>query len=174
MFSNIPSKQERNDINFTTEVVNHLLPDQSTRKLCLDIFANSIITANKLNRKKWTISLRPNGINTIRLNLGMIYVCDIREESMVFTLFAPNLSAINNYLVLPPDDPKFVSLPEATWCWFEAKDLSIIWPHIQVNYNYLLSVAAKTNLNGGSSKAHSPGVIKYLQQHTNSSVPHRL
>ncbi|GAB4187020.1 MAG: hypothetical protein Fur005_49010 [Roseiflexaceae bacterium] len=116
------------------------LPDPVTRKRCLEIFATTILQVHSVNPHSWAVTFNPGKDKAIRLNVGMIYVCNLYQGGITLTLYAPlqnpkplqpflsssNFQVLNRLLngsTQPePNAPRFTSLPEAVWCWFLAQD----------------------------------------------------
>jgi len=65
------------------EVVSSLLPDDEYRKICLSLFAQSLIKANSYGRNKWGVYYRSEGI---RLLVGGIIVFTIHKDGIWLSL----------------------------------------------------------------------------------------
>lgn len=162
--------------------------DKSARRQCLAILAGSIEKMPHATLPGWGVTLCPNGQASVRLTVGMIYVCDLHRDAIALTLHGPsqNAAVLAPYLrgdnmadlqwcasgggAPRPNAPLFPSAPAAVWCWFRARDIDAVWPLVRDAYIRMLDLATKQPLNPIVRRSHSPGVIDYLH----ATFPHGL
>ena len=180
---------QKSDENDARQVAENFLQNAGIRRECLNIFATSIIHAHSINQTSWSTTIYPSGQPAIRLTVGMIYVCNISPNSIGLTLYAPeqNIALLKPFLdpanilglesvqqgsqAPVPTAPHFVSLPEAVWCWFDATDITAVWPLVRKAYNRTIAEALLTSLNPGSRNAYASGIVKYLRATLGIHVP---
>jgi hypothetical protein len=154
--------------------------DKTIRRQCLAILAGSIENMRQVTPPSWGVTLCPNGQASVRLTVGMIYVCDLHRDAIALTLHGPsqNAAVLAPYLrgdnladlqwcadggsAPRPNAPLFPSAPTAVWCWFRARDIDTVWPLVRDSYIRLMDLAAEKSLNPAVRRSHSPGVIDYL------------
>jgi hypothetical protein len=162
------------------ELIEHWLINAPIRRQCLEILAGSIEHARRSAPERWGVTLCPSGKETARLTVGMIYVCDLSDNRIALTLHGPSQAPgrLSNYLSPSnladlqwcasggrgprPNAPRFPSTPDAVWCWFEAQDIAVVWPLVRDSYIHLIDLAAEKPLNPAVYRAHSRGIIEYL------------
>ena len=154
--------------------------DSDSRRQCLAILAGSIEKMRQVTPPNWGVTLCPNGQASVRLTVGMIYVCDLHRDAIALTLYGPsqNAAVLAPYLrgdnladlqwcasggsAPRPNAPLFPSAPAAVWCWFRARDIDDVWPLVRNSYIRLIDLAAEKPLSPAVRRSHSPGVIDYL------------
>lgn len=164
------------------ELIEQWLPDAPIRRQRLEILAGSIDYARRNAPERWGVTLCPGGRETARLTVGMIYVCDLSPDTIALTLHGPSQPSSNLSSYLSPANladlqwcasggttsrpaaPRFPSTPEAVWCWFNAAEVEAVWPLVRSSYLRLLDIAAEKQLNPAVHRAHSRGVIEYLNE----------
>lgn len=169
--------QEQNILDRKSEesvrqVIESLLPDVETRKICLNAFADSIITAHQLGANKWSITLYNH---RIRLNVGRIVVCALHDKKFWAAFDSGSLSdadrtSLNNMVKF---ETAYKSIPSSIASFIELVNLAQVIPILRQAHAELLKKAASgsTYFNKRMLNAHSPGVTAYLRNYLGKDIP---
>ncbi len=166
-------KELRADKEFAREVFEFLLPDEKIKQQCLEFLANSIHTANRLAPDHWGITLQDD---FVRLNCGMIEIITIAPDRF------HSIIDVDSLPELPPDQAEirktyngstkgfYPSVRGSVTCDFEAEKAFHVFPQIEDSHRRLIQKAVRSSFGPNRKNAHSPGVIKYLNEYLNLSL----
>ena len=166
-------RELRADKEFAREVFEFLLPDENSRRTCLEFLANSIHKANQLVPARWGITLYDSAL---LLNCGMIEIITILPDQIHVILDIDSLPE------LPPDQAEirktrdgstkgfYPSVRGSIACDFDAEKAFLVFPQIADSHKGLIQKAARSPFGPNRKNAHSPSVIKYLNEYLNLSL----
>lgn len=167
-------KLDRTDKEVAREVFEFLLPDEKVRWHCLNFLADSIQIANQLAAHRWGVTLDSD---SMRLNCGMIEVVTILPDWIHVVADAESLPIFSPALVEVRKTRNgaikgfYPSVPGSIACDFDAKKSILVLPQIADSHNRLLQKASRTPFAPNRKKAHSPGVIEYLEDCLDQVLP---
>lgn len=158
------TKEERRDSKIAQDVLERLLPDVQSRKVCLRFLCESIQLAHQLSPSSWGVTLQKD---LVRLNVGQIEAMTIKQDR-VHVVFArdakpPELQAITD-LHFDSKAPLYKSVERSSGCDFPASKAGDALPPIREFHHRLIKQAAKTPRHNMTAGAHSPGVLLYLDE----------
>lgn len=165
-------KLDRTDKEVAREVFEHLLPDEKIRRDCAVFLARSIRTANQLGADRWGITLYRNDV---LMNCGQIEVLQILPD--LIHIIAddenlPKLPSADGVEIYRGDGKGFyVSVSSSVAVNFPMEQVAIILPKLKESHASLLHKAARHKLILGRKKAHSPGVVEFLEDYVNQRLP---
>lgn len=167
-------KELRADKEFAREVFEFLLPDENIRRQCLEFLANSIHIANRLVPDRWGVTLY---YSSLLLNCGMVEVVTFLPDRVHLIIDVESLPE------LPPDQAEiritrdgstkgfYPSVRGSVACDFETEKAFQVFPQIEDSHKRLIQKAARSPFAPNRKTAHSPGVIEYLNEYLNLSLP---
>ncbi len=158
------TNEARKDPKVARDVLERLLPDAHIRNTCLRFLSVSIQLAHQLSPGSWGLTLQKD---MVRLNVGQIEVMTIGEGRIhvVFDRHAEpgDLRAMPG-VQLDPKTPVYVSVECSSGCDFLAIKATSVLPVIRESHHLLIGQAGQTPRNNGTARAHSPGVLRYLEE----------
>ncbi len=167
-------KELRADKEFACDVVEYCLPDDTVRKQCCEFLANSIHLANQLAPLRWGITLYAD---FVLLNCGMIEIMQILPDRIHVLVDNNSLPEIlpNEVEVRKTRNGStkgfYPSVVGSVACDFDADNSHEILPQLEKSHKRLIQNAAQTPFVYNRRNAHSPGVIDYLNEYLNLSLP---
>ena len=159
-----------------------LLPDVRVRKLCLSVFLESLIEANKYGANKWGVYYHTDE-DRLRLLVGSVIVLTIHEQGVWMALDKQFLQETRKELELSkfPEDwhwdtgrwAEYRRVPSKNGFYTPSDNHLHIWPVIRrLHFAYINKVATKfSQLREDSQRRHMPQVLAYLRQALNQDVP---
>jgi 5-methylcytosine-specific restriction protein A len=162
------------------EVVSSLLPDDEYRKICLSLFAQSLIKANSYGRNKWGVYYRSEGI---RLLVGGIIVFTIHKDGIWLSLDRRLLNeAIDQRRLLDEtrawqwdknDYPEYKRVPSRNGYYTPSADDAEIWSVIRnFHFEHIKNVAEKyPELISPSQRTYDPALLVYLRKELGQAIP---
>jgi hypothetical protein len=81
---------DASNVQYVQSVVESYLPNPTSRKRCLEIFASTILQTHNANPRSWAVTINPSHQYAVRLTIGMIYVCNLYLNGITLTLFGPH------------------------------------------------------------------------------------
>ncbi len=153
----------RHDSATARFVVETLLPDSEIRDDCLAALIKSIQLANQLAPGRWGVTLTKQ---QIRLNVGRIEVLTFRKDSLHFVLFAKQFPKVLKGIegVVWNENPVYQSVPGSFYCEITPEDIRELLPDFLRYHQELIQRAAETSRHSMMATAHSPGVLRYLEE----------
>lgn len=166
-------KEFRADKEFAGQVFEFLLPDEKIRRQCLEFLANSIHTANRLAPERWGITLYND---LILMNCGMIEIMQLLPDQIHIIADMDSLPELlpNQAEIRKTHNQStkgfYTSVPGSVACDFEAEKAFHVLPQIEDSHRRLIQKAARSPFGPNRKNAHSPSVIKYLNEYLNLSL----
>jgi hypothetical protein len=165
------ANEARKDPNVAREVLERLLPDQHIRKTCLSFLRESIQLAHQLSPASWGLTLQKD---IVRLNVGHIEVITI-GQTRIHVVFDCNAEP-RDLRTLPsvqiePKTPLYKSVKSSSGCGFSASQVSSVLPLIRESHRQLVKQAVDTPRHNMTARAHSPGVLRYLEELLDTHLP---
>lgn len=162
------------------KLIEQSLPDPEIRKQYLNLFADTIVEANRIAPNNWGVSMY-NG--AIRLNVGGVIVWTLsrsgpkdRPAVQVWLVVDSHGLSVEGQKVLDggkkwekPDYP----IPGAAAYYLDTKGLIAGWPVLrEAAWGFLRKATLTTKeFRKPSRKAYAPEVIAYLRQELGRSLP---
>lgn len=163
----------RDNEEYAKTVFEKLYPDETERRLCANLLADSIEYAAGLSKSNWGVTLYPN---LIRLNVGRPYVLDLKRGKVNMVIDTENLG---------PEE--VIALDQICDSYQEFTFLSVSGKQIEGSISvsrlasaleflrepYYLHISKGSGTMGKYSHAgsHSPGIIKYLCSFLDREIP---
>jgi hypothetical protein len=164
-------KADRASSTKAQEVFEDLLPNPTVRATYLRFLADSILEADRLNPTRWGVTLARH---FVRLNVGMIEVTSIRRREGIEVSYAIDLlppGAFSSEGVAPGSGDWQVSVPGVDGAFIEPDHFIEALPLFQQAHFDAIRRAAASRRHSTMTKAHSPGVISFLNDHLNADIP---
>jgi 5-methylcytosine-specific restriction protein A len=158
-----------------------LIPDVKRRRLCLSLFAESLIEASTYGAHKWgTYCVERD--NRLRLLVGSLIVLTLHEEGMWITLDQSLLKESEAEQLLDRSRSwlwdtgrwsKYARIPSRNGYYVPSNDHTQIWPIIrELHFSYIGKAACKfSRLRVDSQRKHMPQVVAYLRQILGQHIP---
>ena len=166
---------------YTTEsVIASIIPDEEVRQLCLSVFLESVIEANKFGAHKWGAYYTND---KIRLLVGSLIVLTIEKHGIWVTLEKQLLEkSKEGRLVIESSKDwqwdtgrwsEYKAVPSKNGFYIPSKDNLRIWSTIRRLHFSFIDKAAKKyeQLRQDSQRKHMPDLLEYLGYALNKSVP---
>lgn len=154
----------RTDPAFARQVIEKLLPDAGARRLVLELLV-ACIRENARQPKTWGLTLHAN---QMALNVGGGCYCVYVQMNKTALYFLP----------VPGDDalstkPAFRTYPQVKEAWIAQKEIPTWLPRLGPGVlEFVRMVAAKNYLLPRKSReAHSPGVLRYIEEELGLEEP---
>lgn len=165
------SNETRKEPKTAREVLEKLLPDARVRNLCLRYLCDSIQLTYQLAPSSWGLTLQKD---MVRLNVGHIEVLTV-GQARVHVVFDRN-DEPQDLRDLPgvqidPRTPLYESVKSSAGCDFPASQASSVFPLIRASHHHLIEQASKTLRHNMAARAHSPGVLRYLEDEVGILLP---
>lgn len=165
------TNETRKDPKIAREVLERLLPDARARKSCLRFLCDSIQLAHQLSPSSWGLTLQKD---LVRLNIGHIEVVTI-EHDRIHVVF--DRDTMPRDLGTIPDihigskTPVYKSVKSSSSCDFPASKATGALPLIRKSHHQLIKQASETRRHNMTARAHSPGVLRYLEEEVGIHLP---
>jgi hypothetical protein len=168
---------DRDNQDSVDEVIQNLIPEEATRRKCLDLLADSINTAYVLAPDRWGLTLKKD---LIRLNVGKIEVLaffpDIAHCLLDLDTIPKELWEDDRVTILEDEnDPRsgyYRSVPGSVVCDVFVEDIEGVLPLIQDSHRILIENASQTGRNPMTRNRHSPAVIENLSSYVGRDILH--
>lgn len=184
-------KYDRASIADAQSVFEHLIPDLNHRIVLAKFLLDAINYTEFVCRAKWNINLDLGGL-FIRFNVGHLYCIQIEafpKKTLILCNRKSAKSSLLNYLgnveflgydsvnkrnihsYSIDDVPDSLQrAKDSIGCLVNVSELSILLPALKEANRDFIKSAAKTPQFERNRTAHSPGVIRYLQQLTTQAA----
>jgi hypothetical protein len=170
---------DRDDHDSIAQALEDFIPDEATRRFCLNFLADSIDYASGCAGDRWGLTLKPN---FVRLNVGKIEVLTI-SYNVVHCLL--DLNTVPKELW---DDERldikgnkqdlrmgvYSSVPGSVFCNVPAEEFDQVSSSIRPSHRVLIDNASRTGRNPMTKKGHSPASIDYLSSYLGRALSQPL
>lgn len=162
-------KLDRSDSVSARTIIEALLPNEAVRRNYIKVLAESIQLAHEYAPSKWGITLASG---MVRLNVGNIEVHTLNKGRLHFVLFAQHQpEALKNVKgVVWNKKAIYSSVPGSFYINCTPSDLHQIVPVILEYHHLLIEKAARTARHSMTAAAHSPGVLRYLEEELDINI----
>ena len=160
------------------------IPKLAPRRAALTCLARSIEQARSVNGDSWRITLKAE---YIRLNVGMVeaLVFSARDDVSLAKILVRDTTGggatvafLESYNVVPfvygyepPSCGLYESVSGSVGAYLSVANLAALYDVLQPAHIDYIEHAARTPLNPSIDRAHSPGVVAYLNQQLGLSLP---
>ena len=155
----------RTDPNRARVILETLLPEEDTRIACMRFLADSIQLAHRWRPSSWGITLQHD---LVRLNVGRIEAITVLDQMLHVVLHRDiQPKGLLNILRGAPKGKSrtlYRSVKGSFACDIKLKQIKTVLPLISESHRYLVRKAGDTPRNSGTAKAHSPGVLRHLEE----------
>ena len=156
---------DRNDAETARRIIEKLLPNPDERRLILEFFIALLMFANE-KPDAWGVILHPaqvglsvgGGFLAIRINIGRMYLASIEKDAPTTT------NPKETFLRFPYSHWREKAIAE----WLPL--LSDFFPVAEA-FIRVTNAASQTPLMRPSRQAHSPGVLRYLEEEMDITLP---
>jgi 5-methylcytosine-specific restriction protein A len=169
------------NISKIEKIISSLLPNEEYKKVCLPLFAESLLEANSYGCNKWGVHCYRD---RVRLLVGSLIVFTIHKDGLWLSLDKQLLDEMKDGQNLL-EESKAWRWDKGRWSEYKkipskngyyipsSKDLDL-WPIIRdLNFEYIKKAANKYGqLRIESQKKHSPELLFYLSNELGQSIPH--
>ncbi len=164
----------RRDPNAAATLVEKLYPKAVPRRAALDFFADAIDLAHTLNPNIWGTTLRKS--NKITLNVGRVRACGLYADKVWISLFPAAMDPTDQTALERVGTPRnlnqpFSLIPGAVIWWLDPAELPALRASLRAGFERFIELASETSEKVLLSKAHSPGVLRYLEMELRRSLP---
>ncbi|MCI1278944.1 MAG: DUF3883 domain-containing protein [Nitrospira sp.] len=158
------NNETRKEPKSAREVLERLLPDARLRNLCLRYLCDSIQLTHQFAPSSWGLTLQKD---MVRLNVGQIEVLTV-GQARVHVVFDRN-DEPQDLRDLPgvqidPKTPLYESVNSSAACDFPASQANSVLPLIRASHHQLVKQAVETPRHNMTARAHSPGMLRYLEE----------
>lgn len=162
------------------DVVDSLIPETEARTLCLSVFRESLIEANKYGANKWGAYYTND---KVRLLVGSLIVLTIEKRGVWVTLDKQLFEKFTEelHLLEISNDwhwdtglwSEYKAVPSKNGYYFPSNDHSQIWPVIRrLHFSFIEQAAKKyAQLRENSKHENMPNLLAYLRYTLNLFVP---
>lgn len=167
-------KVDRDSAATAARVIERLLLEPTSRRVCLAMLADAIDIAHDCGDRCWGITLGLDG-SYVRLNAGQVEVVVLHQEDVFLLLDGPTLGEVErrdlaDYLKPITDD--FVLVPgEKVRCNLPSEKLAAAYPKLASAHRRFIERAAPTKKIYPFRRAFSPGVLRYLADELDRAIP---
>jgi len=165
-------KEFRADKENAKAVFEALLPDKNNRQRCLEFLAGTIRTLHKVAPDRWGITLYRD---LVLVNCGRIEVLQVLSGLMHVIITADDLPRFPPDAVLEIYEGEgkgyYVSVRGSIAVEFSDDEAGVILPKLKKSHASLIRQVARSRLVSSRKKAHSPGVIQFLEDYLNQQLP---
>ncbi len=158
------------------QTLESFFPDATTRQMCLDLLAESIITAHENAPGSWTTALPDRRL--VRMNVARIEVCVLQKDSLYLVLDKDALRPADRDALgetaspLPESGLQYRSTPFAHGFSLPAHRVAELLPHARDAHLALVRRAARrTATRSGYANVHQPQCIDYLRAALGRDLP---
>lgn len=153
---------DRHDSSIARHILESLLPDSEIRDYCLMALIKSIQLAHQHAPRRWGVTLTKQ---QVRLNVGRIEVLTFRKDLLHLVLYAKQLPQELKGLdgVFWNETPVYQSVPGSFISEIVPEDFQSLSSAIMKYHHELIKEAAVTARHSMTAIAHSPGVLRYLE-----------
>lgn len=151
-------------------------PDATTCRTCLDLLAESIITAHDIAPGSWTTAL-PDP-HRFRMNVAKIEVCVLQQDTLYLVLDKEALQPADRDALgetaspLPESGAQYRSTPFAHGFSLPAHRVAELLPHARAAHLALVERAARAaKTRSGYANVHQPEFIAYLRATLGYELP---
>jgi 5-methylcytosine-specific restriction protein A len=171
------SKFDSRDI---ANVIHRILPQEGTRKLCLEMFSEAINYAASCGENKWGVHSEQN---IIRLLVGNFIVFTMEKGGVWFALDDQLLDSLEVYQALlidkngwkwdENDYPRYSQVQSRNGYYVPQKNHSTIWPVLRsLHFEFTKKAAKKySQLKKTSQVNHNPAILDYLSSEIGKTMP---
>jgi|GEM_PF-1272358 len=151
-------------------VFEQLVPDEATRHLCAEIFAETIEQVHAAGGARWQCSLRKD---LVRLNGGRVLIFDIRRQDVFIGVDPSVLDAPSRALLEANGELRtaFSTLPHMQLYLVPHDKLRETWTVVKEAYRRYVAEAVLTARLCPWARAHVPAVVDYLSTLLNRKLP---
>lgn len=164
--------EERASSETARLVFEYIFENENVIKLSAQLLADCIRLANQAGSQCWSLTLHPDGI---RLNVGPVEVLVLRYDEIFIVLDGTNHADLANSEIsqfITASEIFYPSVPvQQILCYLPAEKLSDLYPLIVEPHQTFISLAAKRRKKSAWHASFSPGVILFLNQLLNISLP---
>jgi hypothetical protein len=155
---------QRDDPETARRIITKLLPDPTARRLVLELMVECI-QENSQKPETWGITLENSNIG---LNIGGGFYCVAIRQKRIFLFYLPVPDDEN----LPYSNP-FTTYPEVKRTDIPQSDVPGLLPVLRpgVLSFVRMAVAKYDRMNGVLQRAHSPGVLRFIENELGVTVP---
>ena len=165
------NNETRKDPKIAREVLERLLPDARVRKICLRYLCDSIQLTHQLAPSSWGLTLQKD---MVRLNVGHIEVLTV-GQARIHVVFDRNVEPQDLRdmpgVQIDPRTPVYESVESSAGCDFPASQANSALRLIRESHHQLINQASKTLRHNMTARAHSPGVLRYLEEEVGILLP---
>lgn len=161
----------RNDALVAREMIERLLPDSYVRNSVLQFLVIAIQQANSIEPAGWGLTLKKS---CVRLNVGKIETIAIYSNWIHLILIGPKPRGLENIVGVelnPKARTQYASVPGSFPLGFPAGEFPSAQPLVVKAHRDLIKRAALTAKSSTWAASHSPGVLRYLETETGTSLP---
>jgi hypothetical protein len=152
---------DRRDPEATGRFIEDLFPDPRRRQNLLSMLAQSIEEANRMNPGSWSLTLGTRH-GYLRLNVGRI---------LAFTLYPDITNLILDAGVKRRGDGTFRAVKDVVLRELKPAALVSEWPSLMDSHFQAIARAAAKVRKASFRQSHSPGVIAYMSQLLDRTIP---
>lgn len=168
------------DIRQIEQTISSLLPNEEYRKVCLSLFAESLLKVNTYGSDKWGAYCYSGGV---RLLVGSLIVFTIHKEGLWLSLDKQLLNEKKDEQSLLEKSKawrwergeysEYEPVPSRNGYYVPSRESLDIWPIIRdFHFEHIKKVAHKyVWLRIDSQKKHSPELLTYLSNELGQSIP---
>ncbi len=164
------TRERRHNPDATHELVYKLYPDEKVRHTCLRFLADAMELANRCGPSKWSVTLRERRIH---LNAGRLLAVRLKSDAVGIALEERAISRRLRAYLRDHAEPgwSFDSAPDLRAYYIHASQLEKLLPELIVPHEEFLKQASDGARQSPFYRAHSPGVLKYLEHVLHQPLP---
>jgi hypothetical protein len=164
----------RRDPDAVATLIEKLYPKAASRRAALEFLADAIDLAHTLNPNIWGTTLRKK--NKVTLNVGRVRALGLYADKVWISLFPAvmnegDLAALERVGTPRNLDQPFRLIPGAVIWWLDPAALPALGSGLRAGFARFVELAAGTSEKLLLAKAHSPGVLRYLEMELGRILP---
>jgi predicted HNH restriction endonuclease len=162
----------RNSSNDARKVLERLLPERGSRIEILRFLADSIQQAHTLAEASWSLTLTQT---MVRLNVGKIETLAIFQDLLHLVLIRQNLprglKTVPDIVWNQKGRTVYQSVPGSICCDIPTRQFGSARSLVRDSHRALIKSAGRTAKRTVWTASHSPGVLRYLEEVLNTTLP---
>lgn len=166
------SREYRASAEYAKSVFESLYDDMTVRTVCARLLADSVLTAHQTSVSCWTVTLFPD---KIRLNVGPVEVLVLSPDNIFLVISDSDDGRFDNieyHNFMAPSEVHYTSVPvNQRLCNIPPEAIETFYPQVAENHRHFIQTAARRRDKTLWESSFSLGVILYLDNFLNISLP---
>lgn len=158
------------DLESVRAVFERLVPDQAARRICGEIFAETIEQAHAAGEARWEITLQTD---LVRLNGGRVLLFDVRAQDVFLAVDPAKIDPSVKARLEEVGERKSPFAPVPDFDCYRLPHAAIVelWASLREGFRHFVAEAVLTARRCVWSRYHAPAVVEYLSSVVGRTLP---